>query len=402
MRLAQLFDQTDQVAFLNQWAGVVSFIQQRETKKAVCRTDHLPATIVCNKQGCIINNVFSNNVDWMFTSYALQNIEKHLNEQYFIAKKAVQQNNHSQLKKQLETMSFIVTYHDWLFKLLMYAIDFDAIECLKILLQNNRRFLDQQFISWGNNADDRGGTFLHLGVLCSNVKAIKLLMKYGVDPLFVNNDRKTPVRFACDLKKDDCLDVIQKFMIKQYLIAIKKYNYKRGRQLIEELMQTDVNRVQRKGFLLISLMARLKSSTKIFDKTVQGFFNDLFDQGNIFAHQVDAITRKPLFWTVVQHDNLGLTLLFLQQGAVVSAALLANKKISSRLRILLKSRYENQCLKIQQEKEQSLQRCCICLDRDNPETFFDVPCKNNHPKAVVCFRCSEHIAQCPLCRTVLL
>jgi hypothetical protein len=125
-----------------------------------------------------------------------------------------------------------------------------------------------------------------------------------------------------------------------------------------------------------------------------------FDQRHIFPHQPDAITGTPLFWVVVHHDNFGLTALFLKYGAVIDPVLFEekNKKISSKLKTFLKLKYEEQCLKI---KYQGL-RCCICLDPDYPENFLTVPCKNNHPNAVVCFECSQCICQCPLCRAVLL
>ncbi len=400
LSLAQLFDRTDSDLFLDRWAGVVSFLQERKTANETHFIDRICPMIRCSNAGCIINGIFSKDLGYIFTSNQLIEIEDGLKEQYFIARKWIEKNKYRGLKKQLETMSFITIYNDWIFKLLIYAIEIKKSKCIKILLQSNRQSLEQLFLSWGNHPDDRGGTLLHFAVLSGSPRAIKLLMRYGMDPLTVNNEGKTPACYSYDLEKYDCLRVIQERMIKQYLRAIKNYNYTRARQLIEELMKTDLNHVQKKAFLLISLMARLKSTTKILQKPVKTILQESFDQHRIFPHQLDAITRVPLFWVVVHQNNFGLTSLFLKYGAVIDPVLFEekNKKISSKLKIFLKLKYEEQCVKI---KYQGL-RCCICLDSDSPEKFLTVPCGNDHPDTVVCFQCSEHINQCPLCRAVLL
>lgn len=407
----------DDYAFLNNWAPVFSYMNaKKDMGKNYSGSDIGPMRggVMCNQYGCIAKNVSYKDLEQLFGQSEVKVIENNLQAQCKKVISLVCSGDHKALKEKIDRFPFVTSYRDIFTKLMLKEaiIITNNARCLAILLNNTivERIINSSVLEWGPKAYTQKGTFLHLAVFYDNVLAIKLLMRYGADCLLLDNLKRTPMAYAQALQRHDCITQLNASISEQFLIAFYTGEYKKSKQLLEQIVDCNVftiggnpllhniihcadNKIKKFIALLVAKGAHPDELNEDgettlwhlmrFDKNALDIFEDLLR----FGGRVDRLSPKThysLLGLAVHCKKIELVKLFLQYGALISKKMLEDA--SGKMKLLLEQSFNGQ-------------KCYLCTE--HKDNLSDILCKNRHMHKFICVACYNKANadnnQCPFC-----
>lgn len=414
----------DSIAFLNNWARVFIYAWQKKRDNKPYGSESMPTRcgIMCNQHGCIVKDPCWKDLESYFTPSSAQIIKDTLDAQCKEALALINAGDCEKLENQLKKFPFICSYEEgFSFSMVVSAIlHKDAkkgLACLNILLkyQLDSAIIKKSRVRWGEGSLINNGNFLHLAVFCNNPEVINVLMEHHVDYLTEDEHGKTPMSYAVEWKRDNCITALNKLITDRLLITYRSGDYKKSKRLLTQL--TDCNVVMNgNGTLLHRMMDPLTVKTNMFIKLLvhQGanpnfadyignsplwsLMRNPFATKDIFETLLNVgarvnlrcnITKKSLLQMATDQKEFELAELFVQHGAIVSKDLLDQEGVPEELNKRLHQKFS--------ERE-----CCSCWE--HPDDLSHIPCKEGHEESL-CETCYDRIRgehkKCPMCLAFL-
>jgi ankyrin repeat protein len=360
------------VAFLNRWAAVFSYAYSKKNKQISSSRNG----VICNAQGCIMENVSPHDLRQFFTEEILEIINHSAGAICAYAIEQIKSGDALGLEKTIKQFPFILSYSNFQQEMVYGVIAKKNAACLQVLLQNQ---LDPAIIS--ENFDFDGGQFggnaLHLAAFFGDTAAVPLLMKHGASYLQKDANDRTPMAYALELKRENIVAVLNKAIVEEFLSVFSLHNYEKSKQLLKQI--TDCNILDELGDGLLHRMIDSFCGSGLFRNPKAKKLVNLLVQKGANPNMHNAKGDTPL-WHLIgisdkqiwlfelllnaganvniglvrnSHSLLGVALfrknyplaqLFLKHGAIVSLALLnkykTKTKIPQELRQALRDRYD--------------------------------------------------------------
>jgi ankyrin repeat protein len=197
--------------------------------------------ILFNQYGCVVTSLSDQDFKDNFGEENVLQVMKLLQKVTHHAVSLIGQEDHDKLKQWIKQFPWIVRYDERKsYYMMMEAIWAKSPNCLEVLLEEG---IDPQRCCASHEdafPSTVGGTYVQLAVLYDRPEAIKLLIAHGVDCLEKGEYGETPLQCAVSLKRQECIDVLNKELCEQCYKAYEEDNYSRAQQLLAHIIDPTI------------------------------------------------------------------------------------------------------------------------------------------------------------------
>ena len=296
---------------INKWA--LLFAGVKNTIVNINKNKCMTQGIIVNEYGVIVKGLSDSGLEKLFGKDAVKHIYDLLEHVCKTTLSLIQQDETKYLQQEIETYPFAVTYDSDIAQEMMFeALRLPDTACLKVLLEKGING-HQRVWNTGEKTCHFNGTYLHQAVFCNNPAAIELLMNHGVDCLLCDQQGLTPIEYAQQEKRDDCVARLNLLMGQKFITELYKNNYKVSKQLLLQMNDCNIE-VGWRGSLLYSVIGCPNHKKR--DKHIM----ILKDKGANFDVASDG--KKSPLWHAIDccKDAKNICEILLNMGASVDIA----------------------------------------------------------------------------------